>query len=496
MIPRQLTSRCFAVAAALPLVLVLHAPRVAAQSSASQSSAPSVGNARAAKARKIVVDHKARTIWLVDGRDTISIDEETRVPRGIAIPVVVSNSNSALYSCSASQKAIGVPELDSLRAALALLAPYGPLVGGLVDKAHGLWTKPGSVMPSVKDTTSTAVAEALRESLNALSTFVFGRNGLNDTRLKALRALEDIRKAEGDEIAARAQRFARELQDSARAPSGEIQGMPAVALDRLRAVQQRRDSAVDVLIAPPKGVTSAQLGRLDSLRKIADEVLSHHDELVAATYTVERLIATTSKAAAEFTCDTVQVSLSKGRELALRVGSREAPELARAGSLAGLEKTINVLPRWRIQPEVGISLLRAGGATYPNFGVVPAGDSVKVVRTGTQDSRYSYGFTLGASVSIPKRRGGTLPLSLAPQLTVQPSDELKMFGVGGAVTVGWLRLGTGVLWTKHTALDDGLAEEDILADAAFFRTRDSYSGSKRYMSITIVGWPPFMRSKE
>jgi hypothetical protein len=115
---------------------------------------------------------------------------------------------------------------------------------------------------------------------------------------------------------------------------------------------------------------------------------------------------------------------------------------------------------------------------------------VKVVESGTQDSRFTWGLTLGVTWRPVDGRDGSGFAWWLPELTVNPSSDLKAVGVGTAVSYGILKLGAGALWTKHTSLD-GQSVDQLLPDASNLRTQDGYGPPRLYFCLSIFGWPPF-----
>jgi hypothetical protein len=122
-----------------------------------------------------------------------------------------------------------------------------------------------------------------------------------------------------------------------------------------------------------------------------------------------------------------------------------------------------------------------------------AGDAYEIVQSDLQDSRFTYGLSLGLTWRGLDHRDGRGFAIMAPELTVNPSDDVKAVGVGVGLTF-WkiVKLGGGLLWTKHKALD-GQAPGDTLAAEGDLRLKDAYGRPNPYFSVSIVGWPPFVQ---
>jgi hypothetical protein len=124
------------------------------------------------------------------------------------------------------------------------------------------------------------------------------------------------------------------------------------------------------------------------------------------------------------------------------------------------------------------------------------GEKFGIVHPDRQDSRFTYGLTLGLTLGLTWRgldwREKDGAAVWIPELTVNPSSEVRAVGAGAAFS-WWkiLKVGVGYLWTKHKVLD-GLSEGALLERAEDLRVRDSYQDGKWYISISLIGWPPFL----
>jgi hypothetical protein len=73
---------------------------------------------------------------------------------------------------------------------------------------------------------------------------------------------------------------------------------------------------------------------------------------------------------------------------------------------------------------------------------------------------------------------------------VNPPGNLRAFGVGVGASWSFVKLGTGVLWSRHTVLD-GQRPGDILPDKESLRTTDTYRSPMLYFNLSVVGVLPF-----
>ncbi|MFN2398816.1 MAG: hypothetical protein ABR543_09305, partial [Gemmatimonadaceae bacterium] len=140
------------------------------------------------------------------------------------------------------------------------------------------------------------------------------------------------------------------------------------------------------------------------------------------------------------------------------------------------------------------ALVGAWDARYPTFGIKDSAGMKVVAETGEQDSRYTYGLTLGLAPWFLDWRD-TRHVALWPEVIINPSDDVKAIEFDMAATFYWLKLGAGLLWTRHPELTGG-HEVGGLIGASDIRTRNTYSDSKYFMSFSIVGWPPFLRTEK
>ena len=105
-----------------------------------------------------------------------------------------------------------------------------------------------------------------------------------------------------------------------------------------------------------------------------------------------------------------------------------------------------------------------------------------------------------------QRFGWALSLSLTPfgglldrnqptpwlDLSVNPSDDVRGLGVGGAVSLRFIKVGTGLLWTKHIELN-GQHVGQRLGTESDLRTRQTYGRGHWYLSVSLIGIPPFVK---
>jgi hypothetical protein len=226
----------------------------------------------------------------------------------------------------------------------------------------------------------------------------------------------------------------------------------------------------------------------------ADSILTNARGILGAAYEIQMLALIVMRAKSTIDCDPVQVSSSTGRDLKISVKPRDIPELKRVAATAPLEFKVTAMPRLRPSPSVGVSLLYAPDAEYDEFGTTPVTGGARIVTTDTQDERVGYGLVLGLAWNDrvgPRQPRVRLWL---PEITINPTEQLKMLGVGGGVSLGILKVGTGFAWHRHDELVRQEVDE-VLTSADLLKTKETYGRPKWYLSISFMGWPPFLSPK-
>lgn len=418
----------------------------------------------------IRIDHAVRRAYVQDhgNRDPVRTGGQIRVPSPYRVRIVAENTNSALYACSLTATPAPVPELDSLRAFLTALGPYVPAV--LMDRlgVQGL-----------------GKADTLKVALQRLDSLITGPQGLQWILRQTLQALDTLRFEGGKSIGDRAQATLGTLGQACNRTGCR----PLIS--RILAA----DSAVAKGVAELQGqVVTGEAAKLkDSLLTVGRGVLGDQDKVMATAYAVETLVHAVVNASDSVVCDTVEFPGNEGRDLTITVAPRQTAELARLADRKTYELKVTVLPQWSWRPAVGLALLYAVDATYPTYGTTTT-PNVSVLQTGTKDYRAMYGLTLGLTYRGIDGRDSKSGLTWwLPEVTIVPTEDLRAFGIGTAISCGIVKLGVGALWVKHDVLD-GVSVGDVLSDAAKFRTKPVFGEAGLYISLSVIGWQPFVRS--
>lgn len=439
--------------------------------------------AAAQQSEAIVIDHQKRTASLTGASQRVIESEgEVRIRRGTDIPVRIDNTNSALYTCTLTQSRAPVPEVEQTKSFLTAFGSY-LTTGGLLDALtrKSLFSPPASGVTPVDSRLQGAV-EAVQMRLSAIQGVVAR---MNDDRLRTLASLQRM-SAPGASVSGEATDLRRQLgcEIGACGPRPYIQATIYGLGELIPAAANLEQS----LRASPNPTEVASQTAEDA-RKVVESA----DAIVAAAYATDRLVRIVSGAQPSIDCEHVKVSGTAGRTMVITVAPRALPETQRIADRTPMEFKATALPRRRVTPVVSVALIAAPAARFTKFGTVPApGDSAEIIETGTQDSRFTYGLTLGAR--LPRFGPGDDFAIYPVELTVNPTDDVKAIGFGTAASYKAVKLGVGMLWTRHSVLD-AQSVGDRLRHSAFLRTEDRYD-SKPYLSFTVVGWPPFLSAEK
>lgn len=456
--------------------------------------------------------------------------------RRIPIPVTVRRTNSALYTCQLAQTAIRAPALDTVSQFLTKLGPY-------LTNALPLIAAPGLRTMAESDPTLT-VAERLRQELSILDRRVHGDRGLEGVNRRSLVALNRMRTTPHgvDTLATQELRGWLRLQggsgplcDSAckrlvlpeqvsvslvrisslreelREPLTAVERAEtqdtsvASLLSQISVLEQQRGftraTTLDPQIAAAQRLLATRAGVLAADRTLrsmvenvifsADSALKDAPKTLAAARTVEALATRVIHATDEIPCESTSVRWDTGKDLVIKVTPRQDAELAGLGLESEREYKVRVLPDWEFHPSVGLSLLAIPRARYPEYEAVKEGDQqYRISRSGRTDSRFDYALTLGlVNRRLDWRRDRNLALWL-PEITINPTEDVKLMAVGTAASYRIFKLGTGVAWTRHSVLS-GQAVGDVV-QTEDVPTRETYGKPKLYLSISLMGLPPFL----
>jgi hypothetical protein len=179
--------------------------------------------------------------------------------------------------------------------------------------------------------------------------------------------------------------------------------------------------------------------------------------------------------------------MTKGTKLKVEVKPEEKSLLAVARPEPPITYEVSVLPRSRWSPGVGLSLLVSPQSTFPEYSTRASetSDSVSVVESGEFNNTVDWAVTLGLTYRLGDESKWAL---VVPQVSVNPSDKIRSFALGGGISWRWMTVGLGVMWTKHEELD-GQEVGESLRFKEDLRTVETYGGGQFYVSIALTAIP-------
>lgn len=460
------------------------------------------------QARLIVVHGATAETTLVAPGSRKEVSTPTRVQ------VRVSNTNTALYHFS-DRAVTTAPQIEPLRTFLGTLKPYLPevalLTGGVRAPSgrRGEQTVARSILPAELHTpVSIGVERAWTAGRRAefdvatIDHAVYGARGLQQTHTLTLLALERMRTGESVAEAAASLRDSLQLAGDGCGNATRTRQLPVtLALaEALEDLSRARFDLQQTVLQNYEGLSGygGFGGLTDSLIRIghaADSASADYEKLLNVAYSVETLALTTAYACPTWIGGTFRVNGNTEQTISLTIDSRTEPELARVADRGGATYSVTLAPRWTVRPSLGASFLIAPDGSFSKYGarIAATGGTTEVFESAIQDSRFGWGVTLGFTwrgLSLGSGQRPAVALWL-PELTVNPTGDVKSFAVGGGVSNRFLKLGAGLIWIRHSELVD-LTLGQALPNKDFLRVRDTYRSPKLYFSLSVFDWPPFL----
>lgn len=448
-----------------------------------------------APVRTIVLSGASGDLRLIDRRGDVSSETVVKVqPVQIGHPYAaafeVRGLVSSLYSCAIAEKSSVAPEIAALRGFFSLAGPL-LLDPALVSSFRGAQA---NLFNFDKSVASSELLRLLNE-LVALRDLI--EVSVPGWRLDLRAAAKQFAELPPEGAASAASAAALEVQTSRmwkqrlRCSSAD-ECAKAKLTDRI--THHLRE------IARLAGRRSGgSWNKLEALAlQSSAELLSRSDELLAIGSEMDTTLAAFATAKPFLSCGpSVTMSWREGREVTVTVAPRALSVLNGTARNAGFVRAVSLRPRWAVSPSFGAAALFIDRGLYDRFGATTiAGASQKrVFVLGTQDARLLYGVTLGLTGgSLDRRQRSGFPVTVWPlEVTVQPLETNRAFGLGTAASLGIVKVGTGALWIRHAVLLDGLSLGDSVLDANLVRTRDRFTRPKLYVSFALIGLPPFTR---
>lgn len=431
----------------------------------------------------ILVDHLDGSVIYCGKK----VDDGDQVRARVSKPIVVrvTNTNTALYAFDVSAEKVEAQEIEGLKSFLGALGPY------LVELGHMRELTQPSERPAKTEPDRDEALRALQESLLIIDQQILS---LRRVEVETLRALESMARSQAPEPVATAARalcksLMADLEEGMRCDDDRLQARIRPVKALLEALQQTAEN-LRKLEKAAKGVPNPDV---DELLAAGAKALHDAADILAEAYRIEGLARRAMLASDTWSSRPFSVSTSFGRRLSIAVSPRKTEELARLAFHEPITFTMTVQPDWLVRPAVGLAFLAAKDSTYPIYSTRESGDQFEIVQSDLQDSRFTYGLSMGLTWRGLDHRDDRGFAVMLPEITVNPSDDVKAVGIGAGVTF-WriVKLGGGLLWTKHKALD-GQAPGDMLAAEGDLRLKDAYGKPKWYLSLSLVGWPPFLQ---
>jgi hypothetical protein len=403
-----------------------------------------------------------------------AVDDKATLPTGVPIVFEVTNTNTALYAFAFDAKKFEADEITVLKGFTKALGGYLP------DAAKAL--------VEAKAVTQTAPTGDVKRALENVHNDVLGENGLMQTDTAVVHALEDM--ANGSTIDDKR----KELRVTLNPRIGFAAGQPSGLDDPWSGHLLARKSLVDHLKELADAVATKANSTSEALLKAAGKVLDSSGDLLDRAHAVERLAFLALNARPTWFSKPVTVTLGHGRDVTLTVAARKIAAVARVADATPVEVAVKISPDWVVRPAVGLTFLASTGSSFTNFTAEKdSAGAYHVAESGHSDQRFTYGLTLALTPRwLDFREKGGWAVWI-PELTVNPSSDVKAVAVGAGVSFFKIvKLGGGLLWTKHKVLD-GQSVGDALANDSALKTRDVYGSPHGYIGLSIIGWPPFVK---
>lgn len=435
---------------------------------------------------KVEIDH-ANAIMKVNGK---IVDADTvRVPSSDSIEVDVINTNTALYEYKLTGEKVDVKDVASLQDFTKALGPYLVDIPSTLlkrDKPIGFIPMAETEIKSDPQLDELRVKGAkMKGELTALNELVYGNDGIMQLRMEVLAALSRMAKNE---------RIADVITDVSGRLDARCRGraLSSGLLDRYPSLRKAVVAFEAALAAASDKLSDPDRTQFAKVLDQGRKALDDYDKILAAAYTVEALGVSVLDAKNTWTIKRKPgITWKAGRAVSVAITQKKTPELARLAK-ADTTYSVVIMPKWRFRTSVGLALMYTPAATFPTYKAVKAGDVYTITELSAegQDLRLNYGLVLGMSFC----NDGNDDLGLAfwtPEITINPSEGVKSIGVGVGLSYNIFKFGTGVQWTRHKVLD-GKRVDETISDAEI-PLRDEYSNPQFYVSLSVIGWQPFVK---
>lgn len=459
------------------------------------------------------LDHGSGILRLIERRpgkatDTTSYGQgrTLQLPRPMNLRFRVVNTNTGLYEIRTGAIATASPAIAPVNAFLAKLGPYLPEIGlaisGSPRALGGAKPAPGrpfseaelNAAPSAELSRVWERGRGAEQALLDVETRISGARGLQETLTLTLSTLEEMRRGAATDAAAARLRAASRIPatgcTASRSPElPRVQGL----IGALYTLQQARQALDAGLGALPTNIGELWTPVRDTVVAVRGRVVSalgDFEPIVAAAYHVEQIAALTANACSQMDGGELPISRLTGRTITVSIAPRTEPEIHRVAARPAQVITITVVKKPFIRPSIGVSLINLPKAQFSVYSARAATGGAEIYTSALRDARFSWGATVGTTWKWLDCRETRRFAVWLPELTVSAQPDVKGFGVGGGVSFGPVKLGSGLMWVKRVELS-GLRLGQIIPSPQFLTTRESYARALSYWSLSFFGWPGF-----
>ena len=424
----------------------------------------------------LVINHTTRGASL----DRARVESGERLRIGGTLKVRIDSTNSAIYTCSVVRQEARGAESGSTTGFLAGLGSYVPELAFRIDR---------TVRARGGDNTR---QRALEEALAVVEDIMLGRDGLRAAFVRTVATLDVMREQVALDSAV-AEEYRVEIasfcDDAERCRKLAATRRLAIALGLLTEATAEFKSAVENRGSAEPPPTAYE----NRLLMAAAHALAKADELMSFAYGTERLVYRAYNASRVIHCeDDVTVKTTRAFNASITVAAAALPGVQRAATNAPYQLSVEVLRDWLIRPAVGLSFLVAPEAKHPRHAAKKLPDGTfEVIENGSTDTRFTSGLTMAITWRFLDWRDRWQAAVYFPELTANPSEDVKVVAIGTGISWRALKLGIGYAWTKHTFLSRGQQVGDILSDAAELSISEGYGRRKPYVSVSLIGVPGF-----
>lgn len=225
--------------------------------------------------------------------------------------------------------------------------------------------------------------------------------------------------------------------------------------------------------AKDKQDLDSMLAQVDAAQSIIDaglKLLQDAPAILKGAQATEVLATELARVKSTTTPKKIPVKWDEGRKLTLKIVKRDTSANTYPTNLEPGEWVFSTMPDNAVRFQAGLSLMFAPGATFDKI--------EEGARTGTADKRFLWALTLGV---IPRFLDGRDDSGFAGgiDLHLNPGESERALGVGAFASWRVVKVSAGVIGIKHQYL-----RPVALVSA------DTYT-AKPYISLSVVGWPPF-----